>query len=47
MSGEVEMRFHEILEWENELMDLRKEITFTKEYLRWVAESRSKHHQAA
>jgi chromosome segregation ATPase len=47
MSGEVEMRSHEVLEWENELMDLRKEITSTEEYLRWVAESHSKHHQAA
>ncbi|GAB7322304.1 hypothetical protein MBLNU13_g03282t1 [Cladosporium sp. NU13] len=47
MSGEVEMRFHEILEGENELMDLRKEIASTEQYLRWVVESRSKHHQTA
>jgi len=30
MSGEVERGFHEILEWENELMDQRKDIRSTK-----------------
>lgn len=47
MSGEVEMKFHDILEWENELIDLGKEITATGDYLRWVVESRSKDRQAA
>ena len=47
MSGEVIRTFHEILEWENELSDLRNEITTTEEYLRWVAKSASTYHQAA
>jgi hypothetical protein len=47
MSGEVEWRFHEVLEWEIKLMDLRKEIISTEGYLRWVAEGRSTHYQAA